>query len=62
MCLATVVSDLHRMKDKCGTSGKAKDLGHFWLCYIRTMGHLQLSAHLLKVTMGVNQVDRRLVP
>ena len=23
----------------------AKDLGHFWLSYIRMLGHLQLSAH-----------------
>ena len=23
-----------------------KDLGHFWLGYIRMLGHLQLSAHL----------------
>ena len=22
-----------------------KDLGHFWLGYIRMLGHLQLSAH-----------------
>ncbi len=25
---------------------KSKDLGHFWLGYIRMLGHLQLSAHL----------------
>ncbi len=24
-----------------------KDLGHFWLGYIRMLGHLQLSAHLV---------------
>ena len=23
-----------------------KDLGHFWLGYMRMLGHLQLSAHL----------------
>ncbi len=26
---------------------KSKDLGHFWLGYIRMLGHLQLSAHWL---------------
>ncbi len=25
---------------------ETKDLGHFWLGYIRMLGHLQLSAHL----------------
>ncbi len=24
-----------------------KDLGHFWLGYIRILGHLQMSAHLV---------------
>ncbi len=24
-----------------------KDLGHFWLGYIRMLGHLQMSAHLV---------------
>ena len=25
----------------------SKDLGHFWLGYIRMLGHLQMSAHLV---------------
>ncbi len=26
---------------------RRKDLGHFWLDYIRMLGHLQMSAHLM---------------
>ncbi len=30
----------------CGHLICSKDLGHFWLGYIRMLGHLHLSAHL----------------
>ncbi len=34
--------------DGAGVAGfEGKDLGHFWLGYIRMLGHLQMSAHLV---------------
>ncbi len=32
------------------TNNTEKDLGHFWLGYIRMLGYLQMSAHLVNLT------------
>ncbi len=47
-CLITGSSLTNLMPSGCRAEiiSVAKDLGHFWLGYIRMLGHLQLSAHL----------------
>ncbi len=51
-----------------GTNILGKDLGHFWLGYIRMLGHLQLSAHEPKnmfpflLILAHNRVDSSCKP
>ena len=44
-----VAEQIPRPQDKrhVKDGGQPKNLGHFWLVYLRMLGHLKMSAHLV---------------
>ncbi len=47
--LPTIVVSEDPKFEFCCTHPRTKDLGHFWLGYIRMLGHTEMSAHVSNI-------------